>query len=120
LHLLHVLTDSKTKDTELTWSTQSEEGPYHEAARRLHQSVPAETHLWSEVTHVVREGKAHREIVSYAAEREIDLVCIGAHGQGFRLGALFGSNADRVLRESPCPVLVARPLKPGAEPVGER
>jgi len=120
LHLLHVLTDSKTKDTELTWSTQSEEGPYHEAARRLHQSVPAETHLWSEVTHVVREGKAHREIVSYAAEQEIDLVCIGAHGQGFRLGALFGSNADRVLRESPCPVLVARPLKPGAEPVGER
>jgi nucleotide-binding universal stress UspA family protein len=120
LHLLHVLTDSKTKDTELTWSAQSEEGPYHEAARRLHQSVPAEAHLWSEVTHVVREGKAHREIVSYAAEREIDLICIGAHGQGSRLGALFGSNADRVLRESPCPVLVARPLKPGAEPIAER
>ena len=39
LHLLHVMTDSKTKDTELTWSTQTEEGPYHEAARRLHQSL---------------------------------------------------------------------------------
>jgi len=26
--------------------------------------------------------------------------------------ALFGSNVDRVLRQAPCPVLVARPLKP--------
>ena len=43
-------------------------------------------------------------IVSYAVEQEIDLMFYGAHGQGFRLGTLFGSNADRVLRESPCPV----------------
>jgi nucleotide-binding universal stress UspA family protein len=113
LHLLHVM-ESKTKEADLAWTSHTEEGPYHEAARRLHQSVPAETHLWSEVTHAVREGRAHREIVSYAVEQEIDLICIGAHGQGFRLGTLFGSNADRVLRESPCPVLVARPLKAGA------
>jgi Universal stress protein family len=26
--------------------------------------------------------------------------------------ALFGSNVDRVLRQAPCPVLVARPLRP--------
>jgi hypothetical protein len=26
--------------------------------------------------------------------------------------ALFGSNTDRVLRQSPCPALIARPLKP--------
>lgn len=117
LHLLHVMTDSKTKDAELAWTSHREEGPYHEAARRLHQSVSAETHLWSEVTHVVREGRAHREIVSYAVEQEIDLICIGAHGHGLSLGTLFGSNADRVLRESPCPVLVARPLKQGEAPV---
>jgi nucleotide-binding universal stress UspA family protein len=120
LHLLHVMTDSKTKEAELAWTSQREEGPYHEAARRLHQSVRAETHLWCEVTHVVREGRAYREIVSYAVEQEIDLICIGAHGQGFGLGTIFGSNAGRVLRESPCPVLVARPLKQGAAPAAER
>ena len=118
LHLLHVLTDSKTTETELAWTSQSTEGPYHVAARQLHQSVPAETHLWCDITHVVREGKAHREIVSYAVEQEIDLILIGAHGQGFRLGSLFGSNTDRLLRESPCPALVVRPLKPAARPVG--
>ena len=110
LHLLHVLTNSRTKDEDIAWTSQNAEGPYHEAARQLHQSIPAEAHLWIEVTHAVREGRAFREIVSYAVEQETDLICIGAHGQGFRLETLFGSNADRVLRESPCPVLVARPL----------
>lgn len=118
LHLLHVLTDSKTSKDELAWTSQSAEGPYHVAARQLHRSVPAETHLWCDVTHVVREGKAHREIVSYAVEQGINLILIGAHGQGFKLGTLFGSNTDRVLRESPCPVLVVRPLKPAAGSVG--
>ena len=108
LHLLHVMTDSKTSENELAWTSQSAEGRYHVAARQLHRSVPAETHLWCEITQVVREGKAHREIVSYAVEEEIDLILIGAHGEGFKLGSLFGSNTDRVLRESPCPVLVTR------------
>jgi nucleotide-binding universal stress UspA family protein len=109
LHLLHVMTDSKSNDAEIAWDSDKAEGPYHEAARQLHNSVPAEAHLWCEVTHVVREGRAYRQIVSYAVEQDIDLICIGAHGKGFRLGTVFGSNADRVLRESPCPVLVARP-----------
>jgi len=109
LHLLNVLTNSKTTDEDIAWTSQNAEGPYHDAARQLHQSVPAEAHLWCEVKHAVREGRAYREIVSYAVEEEIDLICIGAHGQGTRFGMLFGSNADRVLRESPCPVLVARP-----------
>ena len=43
---------------------------------------------------------------------EIDLISVGAHGAGFGMRALFGSNVDRVLRQASCPVLVARPLKP--------
>jgi hypothetical protein len=43
---------------------------------------------------------------------EIDLISVGAHGAGFGMRALFGSNVDRVLRQAPCPVLVARPLRP--------
>jgi nucleotide-binding universal stress UspA family protein len=110
LHLLHVMTGSKTTEAEFVWTSQSTEGPYQAAARQLHGSVPAETHLWCDVTHAVREGKAHREILSYAVEQEIDLICLGAHGQGSKLGSHFGSNTDRVLREAPCPVLVVRPL----------
>jgi hypothetical protein len=50
--------------------------------------------------------------LNYADKNEIDLICIGAHGAGFGIQALFGSNVDRVLRQAPCPVLVSRPLKP--------
>jgi hypothetical protein len=37
---------------------------------------------------------------------------MGALGRDFGLETLFGSNADRVLRQARCPVLVARPLMP--------
>jgi nucleotide-binding universal stress UspA family protein len=115
LHLLHVITGAGSSEAEISWTSQDTEGPYHAAARRLHGSVPAEVHLWSDVTHAVREGKAYREIVSYAVEKDIDLICIGAHGQGFTLGTLFGTNTDRVLRQSPCPVLVTRPVAVGKQ-----
>jgi nucleotide-binding universal stress UspA family protein len=46
-------------------------------------------------------------------EQDIDLICIGAHGQEFTLGTLFGTNTDRVLRQAPCPVLVTRPVAVG-------
>ena len=111
LHLLHVMNDSPTKGADISWASPDTEGPYHEAARRLHQSVPLEAHLWCNVTHAVREGKPHREIFSYAVEHEIDLICIGAHGNEFQLGTLFGSTADRILRQSPCPILVVRSQK---------
>ena len=52
-------------------------------------------------------------------ENEIDLICLGAQGQGFKLGTLFGTNTDRVLRQAPCPVLVVRPLKSGASNIDE-
>lgn len=111
LHLVHVISGARSSEAEVAWTSEESEGPYHAAARRLHESIPAEVHLWSKVTHAVREGRAYREIVSYAVENEIDLICLGAHGQGFKLGTLFGANTDRVLRQAPCPVLVVRPLK---------
>ena len=110
LHLVHVITGRKSTEAEMNWTSPDTESRYHEAARRLQESVPGEVHLWSKVTHSVREGTPYREIVSYAVEQEIDLICLGAHGEGFRTGALFGTTTDRVLRQAPCPVFVARPL----------
>ena len=60
---------------------------------------------------VLRWGKPYREVLAYAREQEMDLVCMGALGRDFGLEALFGSNVDRVLRQAPCPSLIARPLK---------
>ena len=111
LHLLNVLPRFTLDEPEISWYPLGNEGPYHKAARRLQKIVPPETHLWCQVKHAVSEGQPYREILNYAERNEIDLICIGAHGAGFGMRALFGSNVDRVLRQAPCPVLVARPLK---------
>jgi nucleotide-binding universal stress UspA family protein len=112
LHLLHVLPPAMVQEPEISWYPMGQEGAYHIAARRLQKAVPAETHLWCNVRHIVSEGQPYREILNYAESNKIDLICIGAHGAGFGMRTLFGSNVDRVLRQAPCPVLVARPLKP--------
>jgi len=111
LHLLHVLPPSTVNEPEISWYPLKQEGSYHKAARQLQQAVPAEAHLWCQVRHAVSEGHPYREILNYAESNNIDLICLGAHGAGFGMRALFGSNVDRVLRQAPCPVLVARPLK---------
>ena len=119
LHLLHVLPRFTLDETEIAWYPLGNEGgPYHKAARRLQKAVPADAHLWCSIKHAVSEGQAYREILNYAERHQIDLICLGAQGAGFGMLTLFGSNVDRVLRQSPCPVLVARPLKP-AQVFGE-
>lgn len=112
LHLLHVLPPRSVIEPEIAWYPMKGESAYHTAARRLQRVVPADVHLWCDVKTAVGEGNAYREILNYAEQNEIDLISVGAHGAGFGMRALFGSNVDRVLRQASCPVLVARPLKP--------
>jgi nucleotide-binding universal stress UspA family protein len=112
LHLLHVLPPRSMNEPEIAWYPQGGDSAYHTAARRLQRVVPPEVHLWCDVKTAVSEGHPYREILSYAEKNKIDLISVGAHGAGFGMRALFGSNVDRVLRQAPCPVLVARPLRP--------
>lgn len=112
LHLLHVLPAHTVNQPEIAWYPNQNDSAYHNAARRLQKAIPAEAYLWCEVKHAVAEGHAYREILNYAEKNEIDLISLGAHGAGFGMRALFGSNVDRVLRQAPCPVLVAHPLRP--------
>lgn len=113
LHLLHVLPARAVRPApEIAFLPPGADTGFREAASRLHSAVPPETRVWCEVKQAVREGLPYREVLAYADEQNIDLICIGASGAGFGMRALFGSNADRVLRQAPCPVLIARPLRP--------
>jgi universal stress protein A len=55
-------------------------------------------------------GKAHVEIIRYAREKKIDLIVMSSHGLSGLEHVLFGSTAERVLRESPCHVFVVKAL----------
>jgi nucleotide-binding universal stress UspA family protein len=112
LHLLHVVSAPILSGPELAWVPSSIEGAYHKAALGLQRTVQGEAYRRRQVRHTVRWGKPYREILSYANEQKIDLICLGAHGSGFGMHTLLGSNADRVMRQSPCPILVARSRRP--------
>jgi nucleotide-binding universal stress UspA family protein len=112
LHLLHVLPVAPAAGAaDLPPGVESD---FHRATQTLQRSIPDEVFLWCKVMQAVNCGQPYREILSYAEENEIDLICMGVHGAGFAMRALFGSNTDRVLRQAPCPALIARPLKPAS------
>jgi nucleotide-binding universal stress UspA family protein len=57
----------------------------------------------------VASGNAAPEILNLAAERTIDLIVMGTHGRTGVKRFLLGSVAERVVRESPVPVLTIHP-----------
>ncbi len=57
-------------------------------------------------TATVRTGKPFFEIHEFAREQEIDLIIIATHGHTGVEHILFGSTVEKVVRKSPCPVLV--------------
>lgn len=111
VHLVHVLNTEGQGEPELAWSSSSGGSAYTFVAQRLQQAVPKEVCLWCNFVNVVRSGKVYEEVIAYAKEREIDLICMGASGSDWSLGKFFGSNVDRVLRQAPCPIFVARSTK---------
>ena len=107
VHLMHVLATAGHEEPELAWSSSSTGNAYTFTARKLQETLPQEVCLWCNAVNVVRCGKAHEEILNYAKENQIDLICMGVSGGDWSMKKLLGSNVDRVLREAPCPVLVA-------------
>lgn len=57
-------------------------------------------------THIT-EGRPYQEIVKLASDLEADLIVIGTavHGSLFGSNQVLGSEIERVIRNSPCPVL---------------
>ncbi len=64
-------------------------------------------------TAVLLEGNAAEKILEYAEENDVDLIIMSTHGRSGPARWLFGSVADRVVRHSRVPVLVAAPKHAG-------
>jgi nucleotide-binding universal stress UspA family protein len=62
---------------------------------------------------IVTVGRAHREILRTAAERQADLIVLGVHGRNALDRLVFGSTTEHVVRRATCPVLaVPAPASP--------
>lgn len=56
----------------------------------------------------VLTGNPCDEICNHAKDRQTDLLLIATHGRTGLQHFLLGSNAEKILRHAPCPVLVVR------------
>ena len=113
LHVLHVV-PTRPKETTADGSLLSlaSASTFSKTFAALKTAVPQNEVAGWFVRRPVREGQPYREVLDYAEDQGVELICMGASGTGFGMRALFGSNADRVLRQANCPILIARPLRP--------
>ena len=63
---------------------------------------------------VVTAGQPYGAILDYAGNERIDLIVMSSHGRSGLSRMLIGSVTDKLLRGSPCPVLVV-PVEPEKE-----
>lgn len=68
--------------------------------------------FWPENCHI-RTGHPYQEICNLAKELNVDLIVLGSRGNVGLKRVLLGSTAERVVRFSPCPVLVVHQRKKG-------
>jgi universal stress protein A len=57
----------------------------------------------------VRIGSPVPEIIAAASDLKADLLCVGTHGRTGLAHLILGSQAERIIREAPCPVLTVKP-----------
>ena len=61
-----------------------------------------------EIERIVLKGIPYEEITRFAGENKIDMIILGTHGRKGIDRMLFGSTAEQVVRNAPCPVLSVR------------
>jgi len=114
LHLVHVYQEPDhlsafelSADVQMEWVrvAQSVGVETDKKLEQLCNEVSAET---GPCTHKVLRGRPHVEIIRYARENHVDLIILASHGLSGWEHVLFGSTAERVVREGPCTVMVVK------------
>lgn len=72
---------------------------------KLKKMVPQEAFNWCTPQTALLDGPSHEGLIRYAQKSEIDLIVLGVRGQGLVERLFIGSTTDRVVRQTPCPVL---------------
>ena len=110
LHLLYVLRNSDGLENDLAATRFNNSGSII-ATSRLQRAVPKQVSLSCQVVSSVRFGKPYEQILECASETRIDLICVGTNSDKLSFQTILGSNVDRILRQAPCPILVARAVR---------
>jgi len=101
VHLIHVVSDSP--------GGEMQEAKLRSRLEKLGSSVDAKTELDVETATRVIPGDPSHVITDYARDNAINMIVMGTHGRTGLSHLALGSVAERVVRNSVCPVLVVGP-----------
>lgn len=101
VHLIHVISDKP--------GNQGHTDKLRSKLEKLGRAVDAKTELALETVKDVIPGEPSHVITDYAREHAIDMIVMGTHGRTGLSHFALGSVAERVVRNSVCPVLVMGP-----------
>lgn len=105
LDIIHVLPGHFLKE-------KGEKGPVaveemtEEAKEKIKRLLEELSISFADVT--ILSDEPHKGITSFAMDKGMDLIIIGARGLGMIKGIFLGSVSEAVLRSSPCPVMIVR------------
>ncbi len=111
LYILHVVYDVfRATDTHIPHISADE--LYKEisdwATKEIDTCCIEEIRGLANVEKVVLKGVPHEEIIRYAADNRIDMIIMGTYGKKGLERFIFGSTAEKVVRNAPCPVMTVR------------
>ncbi len=75
------------------------------AKKELEKTFIEEMRGFKNIEHIVLKGTPYEEIAKFVEENNIDMVVLGTHGRKGIDRMIFGSTAEQVVRNAPCPVL---------------
>jgi nucleotide-binding universal stress UspA family protein len=108
VHAIEWLAESEPADATGSEASELRERLVDDARKQLAQIVMHQGVGSRDVTTIVTVGRAHREILRLANEKDAALIVMGAQGRSGAALALFGSTTHQVVSRASCPVLTAR------------
>lgn len=99
LHIPHVSVDEIYKEMATA------------AKKKLEEFGEIERRDVKNIEYAILRGVPYEEILKFVDKNNIDMIVIGTHGRKGLDRVLFGSTAERVVRNAPCPVLTVREPK---------
>ncbi len=110
LRMIFLYVDEWPDQSDTTAPLHNEYGAYkkEDAGALLSALVRRAKNLGLEGSTEVVDGVPFLEIIRTARKRNADLIVIGTHGRSGLPQTIIGSEAERIIRESTCPVLTVK------------
>ncbi len=114
LYLLHVIrSPEEFAGFEMgpAWYVAFEKDLREGAEKSMRRLVAEQLDDIGEVETAIEMGDISDTIIDFVNKNDVDMIIIGTHGRKGLEKVMFGSVAEGVIKDAPCPVLTVNPYK---------